>query len=699
MSNPDPVKGTIKPSLETFIDTLFEHKRGEEIVYLGDKFSNTKSIAVIKGLQDNPRKNKKGLYFVTGAFLPEAKNGSEFSRQGQFIERYHVLLLDDIGGKYPEPEFDPTYSVESSEGNYQWGYGLDRGYTVEEMQTFLERMKKKDICDPGGLKLNQLARLPAGVNGKVRDDGTIDMFEVHLAEWYPENQFSLAELTKLFDLPELTAEDKRFVRFLGKQNPATKEQIEEHPILALINSRPETALREIEDGKLHIQCPNHEAHEGGFTGDKETSLMMREDGSYHFSCFHGHCNGAVGRFDFDDWQLMATFEALKPVIEALPEPVDGGLFDQVKELPPIDNPPIELISIKPDWFSVEPEPDRFTVHPYFPCKAVTLLTATGGIGKSLLALHASVCVATGRPFLGGPITGRKVTYLSLEDNEERVRRRLYYSVAKADVDAVVENMTMIDRYGKQTHVVSSEHGDVQVSDTPDEIIAAFKGAGLDLLIVDTLVRAHSVNENDNALMSTVLVAFEHIAAELDCAVVLLHHVAKAAATKGDSSHMGRGASAIGDNSRSAISLVPATIKETENMTNVTGDMVSEQLLVKVQHTKHNYSAKAPDRWILKQGAFIEEFIPQYDARPPEASRYEELYRWWTTSHNSRPLAKGHIDPAVDAIRMAGAKHGKNTYRAALDWAVARDFAKATGIKGDNPNATYYELSPIPDTYQ
>jgi KaiC/GvpD/RAD55 family RecA-like ATPase len=677
MSNPDPFAGEIGVSLETFISTVFAEAGPDEIVYLGPRSTKLKTLNAAE------RCTKEALYAAAGTFSQEARTASGwFERQSRHVVKYYVMILDDIGSKYPIPGLPgkPSYIIETSEGNYQHGYIFNRGLTAEEYQMLVLRVQALEISDPGALKLNQLIRVPAGINGK---DG--DTFKPHITQWDPDLIFSLTELEAEFNLSPVTKDDQRFIKNLGGFNPASEEQIEDLPILSLINSHPDTGVRLIEDGMVHIQFPNHAEHTE-FTGDKETTLIIREDGSHYFSCLHGHCSGKDG-FDFDKWHLNATVAALREIMKDVVVP-DTSMFD--RPTPAVDNPPIELIDVKLEWFEAPPKPDRFTIAGYLPRKAVTLLTATGGIGKSLLALHAAVCVATGRPFLGCAIDGGKVAYLSLEDDLDRVKGRLYYCVARADVEAVVSNMKLIDRYGKQTHVVSTEHGEVLVSSTPDEIVAAFKGRGIDLLIIDTLVRSHSVNENDNALMSTVLVAYEKLANELDCSVLLLHHVPKG--NTSETAHMARGASAISDNARSGIGLIPATKKDVAGMSNVTDEMLEKELLVRVVHTKHNYSAREPDKWLLKNGAKINEFNPVFDLRAPAAQRYGELYRWWDSSFNSQPLCGTNIGNAVEAIRGEGAKHGRDTYKAALDWAHANDLAVVTTDKaGANPKATFYLL--------
>ena len=64
------------------------------------------------------------------------------------------------------------------------------------------------------------------------------------------------------------------------------------------------------------------------------------------------------------------------------------------------------------------------------------------------------------------------------------------------------------------------------------------------------------------------------------------------------------------------------------------EMLEKELLVRVVHTKHNYSHKEPEKWLIKQGAFIECFIPEFDLRVTEAQRYGELYLWWAGIFNS-----------------------------------------------------------------
>jgi hypothetical protein len=77
------------------------------------------------------------------------------------------------------------------------------------------------------------------------------------------------------------------------------------------------------------------------------------------------------------------------------------------------------------WGFKKPPPLRWPVPGFIPEGFVTVLAADGGTGKSYLALELSVCLALGLPFLGIPVTQRKVLYLDFELDEMEQKRRLW----------------------------------------------------------------------------------------------------------------------------------------------------------------------------------------------------------------------------------------------------------------------------------
>ena len=355
--------------------------------------------------------------------------------------------------------------------------------------------------------------------------------------------------------------------------------------------------------------------------------------------------------------------------------------------------------IRPEWLIDEPPAYEFCIDPLVPIGAVTVINAHGGTGKSLLALKASIHIALGLPILGANTNGGKVAYMSLEDPEPVFRTRLY-SIANnmqdevsPRMDELLQKLMFINRYGLATFMATANAGKIVETKIPNDLISLLKNNDIKCLIVDTFVRTNSLNENDNSQMGLLLSLFEKIAKEAECAVILIHHQPKGA---GNAGYAARGASAITDNARSVLLLEKVSSKDVgkfadENIKTA----VTENRLVRVTHTKHNYSAGHPEQYfeITADGVPIELF-PLINTGDDKSQRYFELHTWWNKECGGKPLTKTNIDSNVIAIRPSKATYGKNRYREALDWVIKKDFAKKVPAPeggSKNSNAEYYTL--------
>ena len=71
----------------------------------------------------------------------------------------------------------------------------------------------------------------------------------------------------------------------------------------------------------------------------------------------------------------------------------------------------------------EPEPRRFIIEDLMPDGAITALIGDAGLGKSMVALFAALCICLGRPFLSRRVVQGPVIYVDRElDFEEQTRR-------------------------------------------------------------------------------------------------------------------------------------------------------------------------------------------------------------------------------------------------------------------------------------
>ena len=221
-----------------------------------------------------------------------------------------------------------------------------------------------------------------------------------------------------------------------------------------------------------------------------------------------------------------------------------------------------------EWLTTAPPDYEFCVNPLIPMGAVTLLVGHGGTGKSLLALKMAIHTALGISVLGAKTSGGTVAYLSLEDPETIVWRRIFKifhglpEEVRQRADELEAKMLLICRYGILTHIAVNNSGKIEPAQIADDLSALLQWHGIKCIFVDTLVRTHTLPENDNAQMGALLVAFEKIVKKTGCAVVLIHHLPKS--SDGKFPAAARGASAITSNARSAMVLKSVDDKEADS---------------------------------------------------------------------------------------------------------------------------------------
>ena len=385
----------------------------------------------------------------------------------------------------------------------------------------------------------------------------------------------------------------------------------------------------------------------------------------------------------------------------------GDVMEEMGYRHPIDPNNIEASAkfLPKEWLTETPPEHEFCVNPLVPMGAVTLLVGHGGTGKSLLALKMAVHIALGLKIVGAETNGGKVAYISLEDSEDIVRWRMFklFNKLPEDVrqraDELAEKLMIIGRYGLRTHMAVNNGRNITAAPIAEELSALLKEHEIKSVFVDTFIRTHTLQENDNAQMGALLVAFEQVVKEAGCAVVLIHHLPKSADNKSHAA--ARGASAITDNARSAMLLKIMGDKDANEFAGEDIKLaVSEGRLIELTHDKHNYSAPHPRQYLEMRDGVLLEVFPSKDPHSALEQRYMELYAWWEDKFNRRPLAKSNIgDAQAKEIRPAGTSYGKGSYQNALQAAVDDGYAVKVPAPADgstNSKAEYYTLFSLED---
>ena len=224
---------------------------------------------------------------------------------------------------------------------------------------------------------------------------------------------------------------------------------------------------------------------------------------------------------------------------------------------------------------------------------VGALISPGGHGKSFLALELAIEIASGADVLDWDRKLRtgKVAYLAGEDPEVALHARLHHlgkCLSGCQKDEVIKNLTIHPLVGDCPDLLAprTEHGLDAV---------AF---GKRLVIIDTLRRFHTGNENDSGEMSKVITALERVANATGASMLFLHHSSKSAAMGGtvDEQQSSRGSSVLVDNVRWQGFLSTMTKAEAKDM-EVAHDC--RRSFVRFGVSKQNYGPAFEDTWFTR----------------------------------------------------------------------------------------------------
>ena len=265
-----------------------------------------------KSVDDMLRQLKKAtrpskLYYGTSTTASDA-DGNLRNRKVLF-KQFYVLVLDDIGTKVPVDKiptgFKPTYIIETSKGNYQYGYVLDEPLDVlEQAEALVQLVYDGGFSDAGGKMATKLVRLPAGVNGKKGDGQNFPVKLVYMDE---NELWSPAEILDALDLgvtwPDVVADTEKVMkqRKVGKANltpwsalkpelPSLDGSIDEVAEWLYASKRVKQETPEW----LTIECPWSDTHTDGNDTASYSPMGWGQPpykSSRIFHCFHEHCRG------------------------------------------------------------------------------------------------------------------------------------------------------------------------------------------------------------------------------------------------------------------------------------------------------------------------------------------------------------------------------------------------------------------------
>lgn len=211
-----------------------------------------------------------------------------------------------------------------------------------------------------------------------------------------------------------------------------------------------------------------------------------------------------------------------------PRPMPPQSAYEADAEPPAPHKPPEPIA---SFHSVSALADReippraWLVPDLIPAGTVTLLTGDGGTGKSLIAAQLAVATCLGSTWMGYSVTPGAAVYISAEDDETELLRRLADIAKDEDVTFTdLDRLTISSLAGKSALLANlARNGALHPSRLMKEVEAVLEAERPVLLVLDTLADLFPGNENDRAQARQFIGLMRGLAMRYECAVLLLSH--------------------------------------------------------------------------------------------------------------------------------------------------------------------------------
>ncbi len=243
---------------------------------------------------NEPKDVNCNSYFSISAFQPDEhkkyrRKKTQFA--GQFAIAFDDVVAQPTDGKtkaqipWSQIKLAPSWVLETSEGNFQVGYILEKPITdLQTADALSKAIIRKGLSDPGaGGPSTRLMRLPCASNTKAEPP-----FRCQMKLWEPEKRYSLQQFMEVYgiSLSETTKAKTVQCSYDGnavwKPKPSVNIVVESLRNHGLIKS-------EIESGKYDITCPWTEEH----TDQVDSGACYWEPDDEHpigsFKCQHAHC--------------------------------------------------------------------------------------------------------------------------------------------------------------------------------------------------------------------------------------------------------------------------------------------------------------------------------------------------------------------------------------------------------------------------
>lgn len=216
-------------------------------------------------------KPNEAWYANTGSFiLDRMKDGPSAARAN--CEFVLVLMLDDIGTKSKTPPVPPTWIMETSTDNFQWGYAFSEQPTKGAFVAAVKAMAAAGYTDPGAGNPVRNFRLPGSVNLKPDRN----RFVARLVEFTPSREYTLPQICEAMGITPGPDDD-------ASPRPLKLTDDGDDDVVAWLNDQGMVFSKPNSQGWMGVLCPNADQHTDGSPEGRYLPTTRA------FCCMHSHC--------------------------------------------------------------------------------------------------------------------------------------------------------------------------------------------------------------------------------------------------------------------------------------------------------------------------------------------------------------------------------------------------------------------------
>ncbi|WP_104742105.1 MULTISPECIES: AAA family ATPase [Helicobacter] len=314
--------------------------------------------------------------------------------------------------------------------------------------------------------------------------------------------------------------------------------------------------------------------------------------------------------DLKEWHCLKHLNRIVPIAPKEDEArFDGKTWEEVKEI--VSNTPVGtplsqfeeevLFSAWENVFkargalasklcAMDKLPDPEFLLKGFKRGTCGLLSSSGGSGKSFLALAIAMSMADTThtlPSLNGLVQSRGgVLYLSNEDDEDVINRRVWHILRYRIDQGFITNpnpvaksldhnfipIDVVAGFRREAKFLIAEGNRVKNTGLARALETLIKekrhkyDLDIKLVILDTLSRFHTLDENSNKEMALLVGLLGDLARSANVGILMIHHSSKAGAMNyKNESASARGASALVDNVRYHLTMSSVTLQKKSNL--------------------------------------------------------------------------------------------------------------------------------------